>query len=230
MTRKTVMHRETEVFVVEEKLAPRKEAIKRRVKLERCIAAGINLGAMILTGGALVKIGLMVFAVIDSRTGGLGGEVLVFPALAMMFLWGREIGLGEARREAEAIVERVKYTGSTANPAIVTQQVLAQVLGFEQVKVLESTYNVAKPGEEANMQFICDSNAALMCYATNTPQVDEPSAGYIFTWDMLGNGSYTAMDQYEGENGTHSEFIEGLISTDMKKTADDLATYFTDCV
>ena len=102
MTRKTVMHRETEVFVVEEKLAPRKEAIKRRVKLERCIAAGINLGAMILTGGALVKIGLMVFAVIDSRTGGLGGEVLVFPALAMI-LWGREIGLGEARREAEAI-------------------------------------------------------------------------------------------------------------------------------
>ena len=93
MTRKTVMHRETEVFVVEERLAPRKEAIKRRVKLERCIAAGINLGAMILTGGALVKIGLMVFAVIDSRTGGLGGEVLVFPALAMMFLWGREIGL-----------------------------------------------------------------------------------------------------------------------------------------
>lgn len=104
MTRKTVMHRETEVFVVEEKLAPRKEAIKRRVKLERCIAAGINLGAMILTGGALVKIGLMVFAVIDSRTGGLGGEVLVFPALAMMFLWGREIGLGEARREAEAML------------------------------------------------------------------------------------------------------------------------------
>ena len=103
MTRKTVMHRETEVFVVEERLAPRKEAIKRRVKLERCIAAGINLGAMILTGGALVKIGLMVFAVIDSRTGGLGGEVLVFPALAMMFLWGREIGLGEARQEAEAI-------------------------------------------------------------------------------------------------------------------------------
>lgn len=55
MTRKTVMHRETEVFVVEEKLAPRKEAIKRRVKLERCIAAGINLGAMILTGGRAGK-------------------------------------------------------------------------------------------------------------------------------------------------------------------------------
>nr|DAQ32001.1 MAG TPA: MYM-type zinc finger protein [Caudoviricetes sp.] len=96
MTRKTVTHRETEVFVVEEKLAPRKEAIKRRVKLEKCIAAGINLGAMILTGGALVKIGFMVFTVIDSRTGGLGGEILVFPALAMMFLWGREVGRSRA--------------------------------------------------------------------------------------------------------------------------------------
>ena len=96
MTRKTVTHRETEVFVVEEKLAPRKEAIKRRVKLEKCIAAGINLGAMILTGGALVKIGFMVFTVIDSRTGGLGGEILVCPALAMMFLWGREVGRSRA--------------------------------------------------------------------------------------------------------------------------------------
>lgn len=106
MTRKTVMRRETEVFVVEEKLAPRKEAIKRRVKLERGIAAGINLGTLILTGVALVKIGIMVFAVIDSRTRGLGGEVLVFPALIMMFLWGRDVGLGEARQEAEAIEDR----------------------------------------------------------------------------------------------------------------------------
>ena len=103
MTRKTVMHRETEVFVVEEKLAPRKEAIKRRVKLERCIAAGINLGAMILTGAALVKIGFMAFAMIDSRTGGLGGEILIFPMLVMMFLWGRDIGKEEARQEGEAI-------------------------------------------------------------------------------------------------------------------------------
>lgn len=103
MTRKTVMHRETEIFVIEEKLAPRKEAIKRRVKLERHIAAGINLGTLILTSAALVKIGFIAFAVIDSRSGGLGGEVLVLPALAMMFLWGRDVGLGETRQEAETI-------------------------------------------------------------------------------------------------------------------------------
>ena len=36
--------------------------------------------------------------------------------------------------------------------------------------------------------------------------------------------------QYPGENGTHSEFIEGLFAADMKKTADDLAIFLKDCV
>ena len=128
------------------------------------------------------------------------------------------------------IVERVKYTGTTANPARVTPQVLAQLLGLEEVCILESTYNAAPVGLGEDMHYICDPKGALLCYATAAPAIDEPSAGYIFTWDMLGNGQYIATDQYEGEKGTHSEFVEGLISTDMKKTADDLAIYFKDCV
>lgn len=103
MVKKTVMQRETEIFVIEEKLAPRKEAIKRRVKLERDIAIGINMGTLILTGAAFVKIGFMVFNMIDSRTGGLGSEILVFPALVLMFLWGREVGLRKAEQEGKAI-------------------------------------------------------------------------------------------------------------------------------
>lgn len=127
------------------------------------------------------------------------------------------------------IIERVKYTGSTANPAIVTTQALAAILQIEQVSVLESTYNAGGIGEE-DMQFVCAPDGALLCYATDNPTIDEPSAGYIFTWDMLGNGQYVAIDQFEGEKGTHSEFIEGLMSTDMKKTSDDLAIYFDKCI
>lgn len=128
------------------------------------------------------------------------------------------------------ILERVKYTGGTANPAIVNEQVLAQVLGFEEVKVLEATYNAAEEGQPDDMKFVCESDGALLTYTTNAPAIDEPSAGYIFTWDMLGNGNYMATDQFEGEGGTHSEFIEGLMSTDMKKTSDDLACYLSKCV
>lgn len=135
-----------------------------------------------------------------------------------------------ALKEHPDILERIKYTGTTANPAKVTPQVLAQLFGIEQVKVVESTYNAAGIGQGADMQFICDSKSALLCYATPTPQIDEPSAGYIFTWDMLGNGSAVAFDQFEGESGTHSEFVEGLMSSDMKKTCDDLALFMRDCV
>ena len=128
------------------------------------------------------------------------------------------------------IVERVKYTGTTANPAVVTTAALAAVLQVDQVKVLESTYNVGRVGGTDDMQFVCDANAALLCYATPNPAIDEPSAGYIFSWDMLGNGQFVAIDQYEGEKGTHAEFVEGLVATDMKKTADDLAIFFHSCV
>lgn len=128
------------------------------------------------------------------------------------------------------IMERIKYTGTTANPAIVTEQVLAQLFGVEKVVVLDSTYNDAPVGTDENMKYICDSKSALLCYTTDTPQIDEPSAGYIFAWDMLGDGKFTATSQFEGSPADHSEFIEGLIATDMKKTSDDLAVFLKNCV
>ena len=128
------------------------------------------------------------------------------------------------------IMERIKYTGTTANPAIVTEQVLAQLFGVEKVVVLDSTYNDAPAGADENMKYICDSKSALLCYTTDTPQIDEPSAGYIFAWDMLGDGKYTATSQFDGSPADHTEFIEGLIATDMKKTSDDLAVFLKNCV
>ncbi len=80
------------------------------------------------------------------------------------------------------------------------------------------------------MEFICDPASALLVYATDSPAVDEPSAGYMFTWDMLGDGNYMPVLQYPGENGTHSEFIEGLMGVSTKKTADDLGIFLKGCV
>ncbi len=127
-------------------------------------------------------------------------------------------------------LERVTGSGSTPNPALVNEQVIAAVLGIEQVKVLYPTLNDAEIGQAANMKFIFDDNSALLSYAPNEPSIEEPSAGYIFTWDMLGNGQYMATSQFDGPGGTHSEFIEGLMATDMKKTCDDLAIFLKDCV
>ena len=135
----------------------------------------------------------------------------------------------EGLKSNRDILERVKYSGSTANPATINQNVLAQLLEIDRVVVLNSTYNAGGYGTE-NMQFICDSKGALLCYAAPNPAVDEASAGYTFAWDMLGNGQYIAFDQYEGENGTHTEFVEGLMSTTPKKVCDELGVFLTACV
>ena len=135
-----------------------------------------------------------------------------------------------ALKASPAVLERVKFGGTSANPATVNERVLAELFGIEKVVVFESTYNKARLGEEADMQFICNPNDALLCYSTDTPAIDEATAGYIFTWDMLGNGSWMQTLQYEGEGGTHTEFMEGLMATDMRKTSDDLAIYLKDCI
>jgi hypothetical protein len=143
------------------------------------------------------------------------------------------LGLGmdayRALKENGDLLERIKYSGSSANPAIVNEKVLAELLGFEKVVVFKSTYNEAEVGEKDNMKFIMDSKSALMVYATSTPDIEEPSAGYMFTWDMLGNGNYMPIAQYEGEKGTHSEFMEGLMAVAFEKTADDMGLFMYDC-
>ena len=127
-------------------------------------------------------------------------------------------------------LERVTGSGSTPNPALVNEAVIAAVLGIEEVKVLYSTQNSAELGQAANMEFTFNANDALLCYAAPNPSIEEPSAGYIFTWDMLGNGQWLATDTFEGEGGTHSEFVEGLMASKMKRTCQDLAIYLHNCV
>ena len=130
-----------------------------------------------------------------------------------------------ALKNHPGILERVKYGGTTANPASVNQ-----LFSVEKSVVMNSIMNKAEMGAEADMGFIGDPNALLLAYATNSPSIDEPSAGYIFTWDMLGNGQILPILNYLGENGTHTEYIEGLMANDMKKTADDLAMFFAEAV
>ena len=135
-----------------------------------------------------------------------------------------------AMKNHPQFLERVTGSGSTPNPALVNEKVIATVLGIEEVKVLYSVYNAANLGQAANIQFNFNSKDALLSYAPKTPSIEEPSAGYIFTWDMLGNGAWMATDTFEGEGGTHAEFVECLMATQMKKTCDDLAIYLSGCV
>lgn len=157
--------------------------------------------------------------------------------LEMLEKTGREpnrIAMGanvmKALRKHPAILDRIKYGGTSANPAQVNKNALSQLFEVDHLTVMQSIHNNAKQGQEADMQFIADPNAILLAYAPESPSIKEPSAGYIFQWDMLGDGQIMPMFQYKGESGTHSEFVEGLMAYDMKKTADDLAVFCTGVV
>jgi hypothetical protein len=130
----------------------------------------------------------------------------------------------------QTILERIKYQGSEANPADVTANVLAQLFKVQEIVVAESVINRSSIGEADDLQFICDPNSLLLVYTTNAPSIDEPSAGYTFTWDMLGNGQYLAVQQYLGEPATHTEFIEGLLCTSPQVTCKDLGVFMKNAV
>lgn len=133
-----------------------------------------------------------------------------------------------ALKNHEAIKDRVKYSGSTSSPAVVNEQCLAQIFGLEEVVVLDATYNAANVGA-VDLKFVNDSKSALLLYAPNQPSIDLPSAGYCFTW-LLDGGDYITIDQIEGDRATHTDFLEGLIAFDMRKTSDALACFMTECV
>lgn len=126
------------------------------------------------------------------------------------------------------ITDKIKFTGTNSNPAVVNENVLAQIFGVEQVIVLDATANFGNVGEE-DMQFISDPKGALLLYAPDAPSITEPSAGYLFNW-QIDSSNLIAIDTFEGKDGSHTEFIEGLIAYDMKKVADCLAVYMADCV
>ena len=122
-----------------------------------------------------------------------------------------KLGLGQRVFDAlinhPDVMNRVIYGGNTASPAMVTTKSLAAILGG----------------------FICDENAMLLAYATSTPMIDEPTAGYTFRWDM-GTGNILPIIEWEGDEGTYSHYIGGMIAQDMEIVCKDLGFYFQNAV
>lgn len=144
-----------------------------------------------------------------------------------------KLGLGQRVFDAlinhPDVMNRVIYGGNTASPAMVTTKSLAAILGVDEVVVFDAIWNSANLGEEENTGFICDENAMLLAYATSTPMIDEPTAGYTFRWDM-GTKNILPIIEWEGDEGTYSNYIGGMIAQDMEIVCKDLGFYLQNAV
>lgn len=80
------------------------------------------------------------------------------------------------------LVDRIKYGQVPGRVAMVDTSELAQVFKVEEVLVMRAIENTGLEAGTASHSFIAGGKSAMLCYATPSPSIMQPSAGYIFSW------------------------------------------------
>ena len=88
----------------------------------------------------------------------------------------------DALSDHSTILARIQYS----QKGIMTPELLAAIFGLEEVVVGDIVYNTAKEGQTESLDFAIGKKA-LLAYRTKTPQIDVPSAGYVFSWSEFDN-------------------------------------------
>lgn len=134
------------------------------------------------------------------------------------------------------ILERIKYGGGPANPAMITEQMLAQLFGVDKYLVAKAVQATSAEGQTVTTDFVLGNNA-LLSYAASSPGLMTPSAGYNFVWSNLtglnnmGIATYRTPMPWLGQSASGvTELIEGQFAFDMKVTAADMGYFFSGAV
>ena len=126
------------------------------------------------------------------------------------------------------IVERYKYTTSES----MTADLIARVLGVDELHVMGSIVNTANEGATASYSQIGDKDM-LLAYRPATAGLMQPSAGYNFTWTGLANsggiGTATSVSRFRMDH-LRADRLEIQSSWDMKVVSSALGYFFSNCV
>jgi len=131
------------------------------------------------------------------------------------------------------LLERIKYNGGPTNPAMVTNDMIAQVFGLDKYLVAKSVQATNAEGQSVTTAFVL-GNHALLTYSAPAPGLMTPSAGYNFVWSNLtglnnmGIATFRTPMPWLGQSAAGvTELIEGQFAFDMKATATDLGYFFS---
>lgn len=133
----------------------------------------------------------------------------------------------DAVRNNASVLDRIKYT----QRGIVTEDILAAVLGVEEVMSAASIENTAAEGATEASDFIVGAKNALLVYAAPSPSLLSPSGGYTFSWTgYLGAGPQgNRIKRFRMEH-LSSDRVEGEIALDEKLIAPELGVFFSGAV
>lgn len=91
----------------------------------------------------------------------------------------------DAIQECADFLARITGGSTNKDPAVVTKEQLAAILGIERVLIAGAVKNTAREGQTASNAYLY-GDSALLCYVPKTAGLRQPAAGYTFTWKQYG--------------------------------------------
>lgn len=141
-------------------------------------------------------------------------------------LLGREAY--DTLQENDLILNRIIGGATTAQPAQVMQQLLANLLEVDMIHVMDGIYNDAIEGEADDMKFIAP-DSALLYYAPATLTPEEPTAMACFSWTGYTGATPIGYRMKRFRDDTiESDIFEADMSYDYKVIATELGVFFSD--
>ena len=122
-------------------------------------------------------------------------------------------GLWRYLKNHPDVLERIRYGASSTNPAFVTPEAIAALVGLEKLLIARSLYDTAAEGVTAATTFI-GGNHMTVLYVPSFAALDTPAAGYLFAWKSREINRYR-------EEQEHADVVEARASWDVKLTAVD---------
>jgi len=123
------------------------------------------------------------------------------------------------------VLDRIRYTQT----GVVTEGLLASLLGLDEVMVARGVENTAIEGATATVTRLFTGDSGLLVYSPNSPSLMSPSAGYTFTWaGYTGSGSAGQRVSRFRMDHLRSDRIEAEMAYDQKLVASALGVFFSD--
>ena len=151
-------------------------------------------------------------------------------------------------KQNPSVLDRIKYTGTSGNPAAVTASALAALFELDEVLIGSAIYSDAEEvvaGTDFNAVNLWETNAtkggALLYYSPPAAALEEPATGYCFNWagseseemDLLavaGNDNPMRVVDYWWDKDTKSFQVRACEYFDLELTSNISGYYFYDTI
>lgn len=87
-----------------------------------------------------------------------------------------------------AVIDRIKHT----ERGVVTEEILASLMGLDEVRVARAVYNSANEGAADSFSYIANTKSMLLTYSDREATIGIPTAGLILRWTGVVPGGAAA--------------------------------------